>query len=85
MYMKTATRPSNPAQCIARSVDQRSTAANKPTTRLSMYCKGSCTYYVITFGGPKSPPPPCNIVIIWAYPPLCNTVIISPYPPSVKL
>ena len=32
MYMKTATKPSNPAQCIARSVDQRSTAANKPTT-----------------------------------------------------
>ena len=31
--------------------------------------KGSCTYYVITFGGPKRPPPLCNIVIIWAYPP----------------
>ena len=31
--------------------------------------KGSCTYYVITFGGPERPPPPCNIVIIWAYPP----------------
>ena len=36
--------------------------------------KGSCTYYVITFGGPKSPPPLCNIVIIVAYPPMsyCN-------------
>ena len=41
--------------------------------------KGSCTYYVITFGGPERPPP-CNIVIIWAYPPLCNTVIIWQYP-----
>ena len=48
---------------------------------------GSCTYYVITFGGPERPLPPlCNIVIIWAYPPpLCNTVIIWPYPPYVKL
>ena len=38
--------------------------------------KGSCTYYVITFEGPERPPPPCNIVIIWAYPPLCNIEII---------
>ena len=37
MYMKTATRPSNPAQCIARSVDQRSTAANKLTTFVIMF------------------------------------------------
>ena len=50
------------------------------------YNKGSCTYYVITFGGPETPLPPlCNIVIIWAYPPLCNTVINWPYPPYVKL
>ena len=47
--------------------------------------KGSCTYYVITFGGPERPLPPlCNIVIIWAYPPLCNTVIIwTDHPLSV--
>ena len=32
---------------------------------------GSCTYYVITFGGSERHPSPplCNIVIIWAYPP----------------
>ena len=36
-------------------------------------------------GSRETPPPLCNIVIIWAYPPLCNTVIISPYPPYVKL
>ena len=29
---------------------------------------GPCTYYIFTFGGPERPPPPCNIVIIWAYP-----------------
>ena len=32
------------------------------------------------WGSGETPPPLCNIVIIWAYPPLCNTVIISPYP-----
>ena len=37
------------------------------------------------FWGSRETPPPCNIVIIWAFPPLCNTVIISPYPPYVKL
>ena len=37
------------------------------------------------FWGSRETPPPCNIVIIWAYPPLCNTVIIWPYPPYVKL
>ena len=47
--------------------------------------QGSCIYYVITFGGPERPTPPCNIVIIWAYPPLCNTVIILPYASYVKL
>ena len=45
--------------------------------------RGSCTYYVITFGGPERPPPLCNTVIILPYPPLCKVVIISTYPPEM--